>query len=213
MKPSVLLVDDHGIVREGLASLLAIAGIFDRIAVATDGAHGVELARELAPKLIVTDLLMPGLSGADAICRMTSASPTSHIVVLTSSEDEQLAFAALKAGARSFLIKSMSGDDILDALRRIVGGAEVIHPSVSTAIMKMSLRKDAEKDPFACLTPREIEVLGELAKGASNSRIAGALNVTERTVKSHIGNILSKLNLADRTEAVAFAWRNGLIVK
>lgn len=211
MKPTVMLVDDHAIVREGLASLLSIGGSFGTIIEATDGTHAVELARQLPPDLIVIDLLMPGLMGVDAIGLLREICPTSKITVLTSTDDEQLALAALQAGAQSFLVKSMSGDEILSSLKRIVAGEEIIHPAVSNGILKMSLKKGHGHDPFEILTPREIDVLTELAKGASNSRIATALAITERTVKSHIGNVLSKLNLTDRTEAVAFAWRNGLM--
>jgi NarL family two-component system response regulator LiaR len=211
MKPTVMLVDDHAIVRQGLASLLSIDGSFGNIVQAVDGNHALELAREVHPQLIVIDLLMPGMSGAEAIGLLRSIAPDSKIAVLSSSEDEVLALNALKAGAQSFLVKSMSGEEILAALKRIIGGEEIIHPSVSSSILKMSLRSDAGHDPFELLTPREVDVLTELAKGASNARIASALRITERTVKSHIGNVLSKLNLTDRTEAVAFAWRNGLM--
>jgi NarL family two-component system response regulator LiaR len=210
-KPTIMLIDDHAIVREGLASLLSIGGDFGYIVQATDGTHAASLIDALLPDIIVTDLLMPGMTGPDTIRMLTMRSPTSHIVVLTSSEDDVLAFDALKAGARSFLVKSMSGEEILTSLRHIAAGTEIIHPLISSRILKMSLRGDAGLTPFDLLTPREIDVLTELAQGASNARIALALNITERTVKSHIGNVLSKLNLADRTEAVAFAWRNGLM--
>ncbi len=211
MKPSVMLVDDHAIVREGLASLLSIEGSFGEIVQAIDGSHALALTQQCQPDLIVIDLLMPGLLGSEAIRLLRTMTPASKIAVLTSSEDEALALSALQAGAQSFLVKSMSGREILDALKRIIGGEEIIHPSVSNGILRMSLKKGSERGPFELLTPREIDVLSELAKGASNARIAAALNITERTVKSHIGNLLSKLNLTDRTEAVAFAWRNGLM--
>ncbi|MBP0598133.1 response regulator transcription factor [Herbaspirillum sp. LeCh32-8] len=212
MNPTILLVDDHAVVREGLASLLSIGRRFERIAQAADGAAAIAVAGELQPDLIVVDLLMPGMTGPEAIRLLKQASPRSRIAVLTSTEDDQLALAALKAGASSYLIKSMSGDDILSALSRMALGEDIIHPSVSNGILRMSLRQgDQPLSPFGTLTPREVDVLTELAKGASNARIAQALNITERTVKSHIGNVLSKLNLSDRTEAVAFAWRNGLM--
>jgi NarL family two-component system response regulator LiaR len=212
-KPTIMLVDDHAIVREGLASLLSIVGIFGNIIQAIDGTHALALAQEHQPDVIVIDLLMPGLMGPDAIGQLSIISPHSKIAVLTSTEDDVMAFAALKAGASSFLLKSMSGEEILASLKRISEGEEIIHPSVSNALLKMSLRNEHGHDPFSLLTPREIDVLTELAKGASNARIAVALAITERTVKSHIGNVLSKLDLADRTEAVAFAWRNGLMKK
>ncbi|MFJ3044715.1 response regulator [Herbaspirillum chlorophenolicum] len=211
MGVTVLLVDDHAVVREGLASLLAIAGEFGRIEQAGDGIQAVSLAKELQPGLIVIDLLMPAMSGPEAIKLLREACPTAKITVLTSSEDDALAFSALKAGANSFLLKSMSGGEVLSSLKKIADGEEIIHPTVSKGILKMSLRNANQNAPFDNLTPRELDVLTELARGASNARIALALNITERTVKSHIGNVLSKLNLSDRTEAVAFAWRNGLM--
>lgn len=210
-KPTIMLIDDHAIVREGLASLLSIGGDFGLIIQATDGAHAASLIDTLQPDLIVTDLLMPGMTGPDTIRMLNMRSPASHIIVLTSSDDDVLAFDALKAGARSFLVKSMSGEEILTSMKQIAAGNDIIHPVISSRILKMSLRGDACLTPFDLLTPREIDVLTELAQGASNARIALALNITERTVKSHIGNVLSKLNLTDRTEAVAFAWRNGLM--
>lgn len=206
-----MLVDDHAVVRQGLASLLAIGGDFKEIIQAEDGERAIALARQYAPNLIVIDLLMPGMKGPEAIGHLRLACPASAITVLTSSEDHDLALSALKAGAKSFLLKSMSGDEILSSLRRIAAGEDIVHPSVSGAILKMSLRPDWQKTPFEELTPREVAVLIELAKGGSNARIALALQITERTVKSHIGNVLSKLDLSDRTEAVAFAWRNGLM--
>lgn len=211
MKPTVLLVDDHAVVREGLASLLSIGDRFDRILQASEGALAVAMAAQSRADIIVIDLCMPGMSGTEAIARLRELAPCPRIVVLTSSEDESLALSALKAGAQSYLVKSMSGDEILAALDRIMNGEEVIHPSVSHAILRMTLRNKETQNPFELLTPRELHVLTELANGASNARIALALNITERTVKSHIGNVLSKLHLCDRTEAVAFAWRHGLM--
>lgn len=211
MKPTVLLVDDHAVVREGLASLLSIGNRFDRILQASEGSLAVAMAAQSPVDIIVIDLCMPGMSGTEAIARLREFTPCPRIVVLTSSEDESLALSALKAGAQSYLVKSMSGDEILAALDRIMHGEEVIHPSVSHSILRMTLRNKEMQNPFELLTPRELHVLTELANGASNARIALALNITERTVKSHIGNVLSKLHLGDRTEAVAFAWRHGLM--
>jgi two-component system, NarL family, response regulator LiaR len=212
MEYSVLLVDDHAIVREGLASLLAMAGDFELVGEAGEGALAIELARELVPDLVVLDLLMPGMDGVTTIRALRTVSPRSQIAVLTSTEDEDLAFSAIEAGAQSFLLKSMSGDALLDTLRRIVRGEAVIHSSIAHGILRAvrNVRK-READPFAALTERELDVLRALAEGASNSRIAKTLNITENTVKSHVSNVLAKLHLTDRTEAVAFAWRQGLL--
>lgn len=211
MKPSVLLVDDHAVVREGLASLLAIAGNFGEIAHAADGDGAIAIAQDLQPDIIVIDLLMPNMPTAGAIRILRNVSPASRIVVLTSSQDQRAAFAALEAGAQSFLLKSMSGDEVLDALERIAAGTPVIHPSVTSSMVDMLRSRGGRQDPFRSLTARELDVLVELAKGASNARIASTLDITERTVKAHISSVFAKLDLTDRTEAVAFAWRHGLI--
>jgi two-component system, NarL family, response regulator LiaR len=212
MKTSVLLVDDHAIVRQGLASLLAMTDDFYLVGEAGDGARAIEIARELAPELIVIDLLMPGMDGVTAIRSLKTVSPASQIAVLTSTEDEDLAFSAIEAGAQSFLVKSMSGDSLLDTLRKIAKGEAVIHSSIAHRILrKVRSVSKQEVNPFAALSERELDVLRALAEGASNSRIAKTLCISENTVKSHIGNVLSKLYLTDRTEAVAFAWRQGLL--
>lgn len=212
MKTSVLLVDDHAIVRQGLASLLSMTEDFSLVGDAGDGARAIELARELAPDLIVIDLLMPGMDGVTAIRSLKTVSPASQIAVLTSTEDEDLAFSAIEAGAQSFLVKSMSGDALLETLRKIAQGEPVIHSSIAHRILRKvrSVSKQASS-PFAALSERELDVLRALAEGASNARIAKTLCISENTVKSHIGNVLSKLYLTDRTEAVAFAWRQGLL--
>ena len=204
-RPSVLLVDDHAVVREGLASLLAMTGEFGAILHAGDAESAIDVVRAHvpAPDIVVVDLLMPAIPGPGAIRMLKALCPDAHFAVLTSSQDERLARAALEAGARSFLLKSMDGDEILAAFRSIRAGMAVVHPSVAALAGK--------PNPFAALTPREIDVLVELANGASNARIAHSLDITERTVKAHIGSVFLKLGVADRTEAVAFAWRNGLM--
>lgn len=204
-RPSVLLVDDHAVVREGLGSLLAMTGEFGAILHAGDAESAIEVVRAdvPVPDIVVVDLLMPAIPGPGAIRMLKALCPEAHFAVLTSSQDERLARAALEAGARSFLLKSMDGDEILAAFRAIRAGMAVVHPSVAALAGK--------PNPFAALTPREIDVLVELANGASNARIAHSLDITERTVKAHIGSVFLKLGVADRTEAVAFAWRNGLM--
>lgn len=203
IKPVVLLVDDHAVVREGLGSLLAMTGEFGAILHAGDADSALAVVRGHLPDIIVVDLLMPNVSGPGAIRMLKTLCPAAHFVVLTSSQDERLARAAIEAGARSFLLKSMDGDAILASFRAIRAGSAVMHPAIAAL--------EARANPFAALTPREIDVLVELANGASNARIGQSLDITERTVKAHIGSMFLKLGVADRTEAVAFAWRNGLM--
>jgi two-component system, NarL family, response regulator LiaR len=214
MKTSVLLVDDHAVVREGLASLLSTTQDFEIVGEAAEGAAAIALAGDFHPDLIVIDLLMPGTDVVASIRSLKAVCPGSHITVLTSTEDDELAFSAIEAGAQSFLVKSMSGDALLDALRQIAAGNPVIHSSVAHRLLRaVRVARHVEPDVFASLTERELDVLRSLAEGASNARIAASLSIGESTVKTHIGNILSKLYLQDRTEAVAFAWRHGLVTR
>ncbi|MFM0646142.1 response regulator transcription factor [Paraburkholderia bryophila] len=212
MKCTVLLVDDHAVVRQGLVTILTMTDDFTLVGEAADGVHAIELAREHAPDLIVLDLLMPGMDAVATIRSLRLLSPNSQIAVLTSSDDDELAFSAIEAGAQSFLLKSMPGDALLDTLRRIVEGDAVIHSDIAHRILRRArAARERVTDPFASLTEREMDVLRALAEGSSNGRIARMLNISESTVKTHVGNVLAKLNLHDRTQAVAFAWRHGLV--
>lgn len=213
MKISVLLVDDHAVVRQGLRSLLLdMADDFEVAGEAANGIQAILMAGDLSPDLVLLDLMMPEMDGVTAIKKIKSVSPSSRIAVLTSSEDEKLAFAAIEAGAQSYLLKSMLGPELLVTLRRIAGGEDIIHPFIATRILKAVRHgNQPAPSPFDCLTERELDVLRALAEGGSNARIATMLHISEATVKSHISSLFCKLDLKDRTEAVAFAWRQGLI--
>jgi len=210
-RPSVLLVDDHAVVREGLASLLKGAGSYGAIAHAADADEAIAVAQAFRPDIVVIDLLMPGMPGAGAIRILRGLCPAVQIVVLTASRDRRAAFAALEAGAQSFLLKSMPADQLIDAMNRIAAGTPFIHPAVTAGMVELLRSRGGRQDPFHALTPRELDVLAELAQGASNARIAAPLGITERTVKAHVSSMLAKLGLVDRTEAVAYAWRHGLV--
>lgn len=212
MKTTVLLVDDHSVVRQGIAALLQSVGNLQIVAEAGDGREAIDLARERVPNLIVLDLLMPNTDGPAVIRTLRTVSPASRIAVLTSSTEDEMAFAAIEAGAHAFLLKSMSGAELLDAIGRVIADEVVIHPSITQRLLKVVRTiRQPEFNPFAVLSEREIDVLRVLAAGASNARVAETLSISVKTVKFHVGNILSKLHLTDRTEAVAFAWRNGLM--
>lgn len=212
MNATILLVDDHGIVRQGMATLLSVTDDLTVVGEACDGPQAIEMARQLAPDLVVLDLLMPGMTGVAVIPVLRASSPRSKIAVLTSSDDDELAFAAIEAGAHAFLLKSMIGDEILHAIRRVIDDEVVIHPQVTQRILGLvRTMRQPRIDPFAVLSERERDVLRSLAQGASNARLAETLAISIKTVKTHIGSILAKLDLTDRTEAVAFAWRHGLI--
>lgn len=212
MKSTVLLVDDHSIVRQGMATLLGCSSDLAIVAEAGDGQEAVDLARAHLPDLIMLDLLMPNTDGPTVIRSLRTVSPCSRIAVLTSSSEDETAFAAIEAGAQAFLLKSMSGAELFDAIGRVMADEVVIHPSITRRILRMVRTiRQPDANPFAELSERELDVLRVLADGASNARLADTLSISIKTVKFHIGNILSKLHLTDRTEAVAFAWRNGLM--
>lgn len=212
MKTTVLIADDHAIVREGIRSLLETTDDFLVVGEAGDGQQAIAQAMACEPALVLLDLVMPGASGASVIASLTQRCPQSRVVVLSSTEDDELAFSAIEAGAHSFLIKTMLGDELIDTLRRIARGDAVIHPKIARRVLSMVRRANTpQRDPFDVLSDREKDVLRELAKGRSNIRIAQTLHIGEKTVKTHVSSVLAKLQLGDRTEAVAFAWRHGLI--
>jgi len=209
---SVLVVDDHDIVRQGLSTLFGATADLAVVGEAGDGQAAIDAACRLRPDLIMMDLLMPGVDGVTAIRSLRTACPDAKLAVLTSCEDEDMAFAAVEAGSHAFLLKSMVAAELLQAVRRIMAGEVVIHPSITHRLLgAMRRMKQPQLSPFAALSERELGVLRALAHGASNSGLADSLGISEKTVKSHVGSILAKLQLGGRTEAVAYAWRHGLM--
>ena len=212
MTTSILIADDHAIVREGIRGLLRLDPRFTVVAEAADADEAVALAREHAPDVVLLDLMMPGSSGVEVMLAIRAASPRSHVMVLTSSDDDELAFAAIEAGAHSFLLKSMRGESLLQAIQRAAIGESTLHPLVAQRILGVVQRmRQPAADPFATLTERELEVLRHLAEGGSNAKIAVRLGISEKTVKAHLSSVMSKLYVSDRTQAVAFAWKRGLM--
>lgn len=212
MSASILIADDHEVVREGLRGLLRLDPRFVVVAEADDGETAVTLARQHRPDIILLDLLMPGIGGVAATREIKAVSPDSHIMILTSSNEDEHAFAAIEAGAQSFLLKSMRGEHLLQAIRSASIGESTLHASIARRIltaMHQALRP--QPGPFADLTERELQVLRSLAQGGSNAKIAMDLGISEKTVKVHLSNVMSKLHLSGRTQAVAFAWREGLM--
>jgi DNA-binding NarL/FixJ family response regulator len=208
---TLLIADDHAVVREGIRSLLRLAPGFVVVAEADDGENAVALAGTHVPDVVLLDLMMPGIGGVAAVRGIRTASPRSHIIVLTSSDDDELAFAAIEAGAQSFLPKSTRAETLLQAIRCAAIGDPTLHPAIARRILNAMQRRRPAADPFAGLTERELDVLRQLAEGGSNARIASCLSISEKTVKAHLSNLMSKLQVTDRTQAVAFAWREGLM--
>ena len=206
---SVLVVDDHGIVREGLRAVINGERDMELVGEARDGEEGLHKALALKPDVIVMDLLMPRMSGLDAIREIRRADPQARILVLTSFAEDEMVFSAIKAGALGYLLKDTSAQELPDAIRCLYRGESSLHPAVVRKLVTHCART-LDADPDA-LTEAEIEVLKLLAHGLKNQAIGARLDMGERTVRFHISNILSKLRLENRTEAALYAMRRGLV--
>jgi len=213
-KITVMLVDDHAIVRGGVAAYLAAQKDIEVVGEAASGKEAVELAEELAPDVVLMDLLMPQMDGVEATWRVRRVSPRSQVIVLTSYHEDTHIFPAIKAGALSYLLKNIEPQELAEAIRSAARGEATVHPKVASRMMA-ELRGDHEQsvNSYNALTEREQEVLRRIADGMSNAEIAAKLVISEKTVKSHVSNILNKLHLSDRTQAAVFAWREGIVRK
>ena len=214
----VLVVDDQTLVREGLVTLLRLSPGIEVVGSAADGAEGVRLAKEKRPDVVLMDLRMPRLDGAQATRQIVDGLPQTRVIVLTTYADDESVFAALQAGARGYLTKDASSDEIGRAIRTVHAGDALLDPSVQRRLLDTVANRLAEK-PTAPrgsypdgLTLREVDVLRCMAEGLSNQEIADRLHVSEATVKTHINNIFSKADLRDRGQAVAYAFRHGLVI-
>jgi two-component system, NarL family, nitrate/nitrite response regulator NarL len=212
---SVLLVDDHSLFRSGIRSLLQRNPDFNVVGEAADGVEGIKRARQLQPDVVLLDLNMPGISGLEALQLILQDCPHTAVIMLTVSEDAEDLSAALRAGARGYLIKNIETDYLLRAIRRAAAGEAVVAESM-TAKLVAQLQKAATQrlDPISDLdrlTPREKEILVCLARGESNKSIARTLCVAESTVKIHVQNVLKKLNLSSRVQAAVFAVEHGMV--
>ncbi len=211
-KITVLLVDDHGMVRLGLKAYFSTLPDIEVVGEAATGAEAVALAQQLAPDVVLMDLIMPGLDGVAATREVKRASPRTQVIVLTSYHADEHIFPAIRAGALSYVLKDIDPDDLADAIRRAQAGEAVLHPRVAARLVQELHGARAEGvNPFQELTERELEVLRLVAAGQNNREIAETLVIGEKTVKSHISNILNKLHLADRTQAAVFAWQAGIV--
>lgn len=208
---TVVLVDDHQIVRQGVRALLETQGDINIVGEASSGEEGVRLAAEHAPDVVLMDLVMPGMNGVEATRHIKQQSPRTQVIVLTSYHEDEHILPAIRAGALSYLLKDVSPAELLEAVRKAARGETTIHPRVAAKMMQALGSVEKEESPFADLSKREVEVLRLIAEGMPNAAIGEALFISEKTVKSHVGNILSKLHLADRTQAAVYAWRSGLV--
>jgi NarL family two-component system response regulator LiaR len=208
----VLIVDDHAVVREGLRALIAAKPGMEVVGEAADGTEAVQQAHSLHPDVILMDLLMPHKDGVEAISEIKQKNPDARILVLTSYAEDAKVFTAIQAGAMGYLLKDSSPQELLQAIRDIYRGKSSLHPAIALKVIQ-ELKRPAEKptpdgEP---LTERELEVLGLVARGLSNQDIAETLVISERTVGTHVSNILDKLHLTNRTQAALYALREGLV--
>jgi len=215
---SILIVDDHAIVRSGVRSYLETQEGLMVIGEAESGSAGVKLAEKLKPDVVLMDLVMESgeskfgaFDGIEATAQIRKLSPGSQVIILTSFHDDSHIFPAIKAGALSYVIKTIEPEKLVEAIHAASRGEAIIDPRVAARIMNEMRGEHFEApNPFLVLTDREQEVLQLVAKGYNNARIAETLFITERTVKSHVSSILSKLQLEDRTQAAVYAWREGI---
>ncbi len=210
----VLVVDDHALFRKGVTGLLRGAGGFTVVGEAQDGRDAVAKAQALRPDVVLMDVYMPGMDGLEAARRIKAALPSTMIVILTVSEEDQKLFEALKAGAHGYLLKNVEPEELFRTLRGVVRGEAFVTPSMASKILDeftRQVRPPQEGKPSAGLSPREREVLELLTRGAVNKEIAAALEISENTVKNHLKNIMEKLHLENRVQVVAYALREGLV--
>ena len=205
----VLIVDDHEVVRQGLRYMLEQRPDFEVVGEGSDGEEAIALVTDLLPDVVLLDLLMPRADGITVVREIKRLAPTTQIVILTSYYEDEQIFNAIKAGALSYLLKESNTLDLLEAIRVATRGESKLHPRVAARLLR-EMRKLGQS-PLKDLTPRELEVLTRIARGRSNAEIAAELGISEPTVRMHVANILSKLHLADRTQAAIYALQQRVV--
>ncbi len=209
---TVLLIDDHQVVRQGVRAFLETQADIKVVGEAGSGEEAVTLAADQAPDVALMDLIMPGMDGVEATRRIKAASPRTQVVVLTSYHQDEHIFPAIKAGALSYVLKDIGPEELADVVRKAATGEAVLNPQVAARVVLefQAIDRD-EPNPFTELSDREMEVIRLIAEGLNNAAIAEKLVISEKTVKSHVSNILGKLHLGDRTQAAVYAWRAGIV--
>lgn len=210
---SIVIAEDHTVVRKGLIALLKTEPYMQVIGEAENGRDAIDLAVKLRPDVLLLDLMMPLFNGIEVIEEIRRNGVESRILILTSFTDDELVLSAIKAGALGFLLKDSSPTDLIRAIQHVYRGESSLAPSIALKLIQ-EIKPTAEKNDAAnkvqSLTDREVEVLGSVAQGLTNLEIADKLAISERTVRNHVGNILNKLHLANRTQAALYALRHGL---
>jgi len=216
----VAIADDHAVVRQGLRTFLELQEDMEVVGEAVDGADAADLVERTAPDVVLLDLVMPHVDGIEATRRIRERSPATRILVLTSFADDHTVLPAVRAGAAGYLLKDVQPPELAAAIRTVHAGEALLAPAVATMLVEQLAAEDgagapgagaAAREERAHLTPREREVLAELTRGRANKAIAFELGVSERTVKTHVSNILAKLGLTDRTQAAVYAVEHGLV--
>lgn len=199
----VLVVEDHNVVRQGLVALLKVAGDIDVVGEAADGIEAIAQFRRHQPDIALIDLRLPRLGGVDAITTIRKEAPHARFIVLTTYDGDEDIYRALKAGAKAYLLKGMSSEELMAAIRAVHAGKSHIPPAIAE---RLAERMGSEE-----LTPREYDVLEQIVRGRSNKEIGTELDISEATVKTHINSLLAKLGVTDRTQAATAAIRRGIV--
>lgn len=210
----VMLVDDQNLVRKGVRSLLELSSDIEIVAEAADGAEAIRLLPEVNPDVMLLDMRMPGMSGIDVLQTLAKNNAVPPTIILTTFDDDELVLAGIKAGARGYLLKDVSLEDLVGAVKTVADGGSIVKPAVTQRLLKglENLHTDfSSLDRPDPLTERETEILRLMAGGYSNKEIANSLGVAEGTIKNHVSNILSKMGVRDRTRAVLKAFELGQI--
>jgi DNA-binding NarL/FixJ family response regulator len=220
-KIRILVVDDHALFRVGITNILSHEREFEVVGEAADGRSAIEMAGMVSPSIVLMDLSLPAPGGLETTQRIRREFPATAVVVMAQDEDEESLFASIKAGAAAFVIKDISPEDLVHVIRRVSQGEFLINdkvfskPAVASRVLKefreLAVYGQEAQPIFAPLSPREVEILDNIAQGMTNKQVAYALSISEQTVKNHMSSILRKLAVNDRTQAVVYAMRQGWI--
>ncbi|MBC6972923.1 response regulator transcription factor [Bacillus sp. Xin] len=211
MKIKLLLVEDHHIVRRGLVFFLKTKEEFEIIGEAENGEDALALVQKEKPDVVLMDVLMPKMDGIEATKRLKQYDATIKILMLSSFSEQDYVLPALEAGADGYQLKEVQPDQLVASIIAVYQGNANFHPKVTPALLRRPVAQEKKQDSLFMLTKREKEVLREIAKGRSNKEIAAELHITEQTVKTHVSNVLAKLEVDDRTQAALYAVKNGVV--
>jgi DNA-binding NarL/FixJ family response regulator len=213
-KIRILIADDHAVVRDGTRQILVQEPDMDVVAEAADGAEAIRLAGATRPDVAIIDIAMPGVDGIEATKQIKALYPSVAVLILSAYDDDQFVFSLLEAGAAGYLLKSVRGRELVDAVRQVHAGESVLHPSIARKVLNRFVPapgKTSTRKPVEILSDREIEVLKLATRGLSNQEIADELCLSLRTVQAHLGHIFNKLQVSSRTEAVVRALKEGWV--